>query len=142
MAKRTRHRKPRPTASADTAGLGKLTVADLHAELARRERRRKSLLQQRDRLMAKLDAVNSQLAVLGGLPTEGRTRPRNDATLVDALAALLADKELSVTDAADEVQKAGYMTTSPSFRTIVNQTLINYPKRFKRVSRGVYTAKG
>ncbi len=39
-------------------------------------------------------------------------------------------------------KQCGYMTTSPSFRTIVNQTLINHPKRFKRVSRGVYTAKG
>ena len=44
--------------------------------------------------------------------------------------------------ASEEVQRGGYMTTSPSFRTIVNQTLINHPKRFKRRSRGVYTAKG
>ena len=38
------------------------------------------------------------------------------------------------------VQDFGYKTTSPSLRTIVNQTLINSEK-FKRIERAYYTAK-
>ena len=40
--------------------------------------------------------------------------------------------------AVDAVQRNGYRTTSPNFRTIVNQTLIKHTDRFKRVSRGQY----
>lgn len=47
---------------------------------------------------------------------------------------------MSVTEVAEAVQRQGYKTTSPSFRTIVNQTLINSGK-FRPVSRGQYTAK-
>ncbi|MFN7019759.1 MAG: hypothetical protein ACK4WH_00345 [Phycisphaerales bacterium] len=69
-----------------------------------------------------------------------RRRPKNDSNLVEALQKLLTGKTLSVTAAAEEVQKAGYMSTSPNFRTIVNQALIN-SKKFKRVGRGLYTSK-
>ncbi len=46
----------------------------------------------------------------------------------------------SVTDAAEAVQKAGYRTNSSNFRTQVNLALIKGGK-FKRVGRGLYTAK-
>ncbi len=49
-------------------------------------------------------------------------------------------KTMGVSDVAGAVQKAGYRTSSPSFRTIVNQALIASGK-FKRVGRGQYTAK-
>ena len=68
-------------------------------------------------------------------------RPRNTANLVESLQKLLANKTMAVTEMADAVQKAGYKTSSPNFRTIVNQTLINNKKAFKRVARGQYTAK-
>jgi hypothetical protein len=60
--------------------------------------------------------------------------------LIEALGKVLDGKTMSVTEVSEAVQKAGYKTTSPSFRTIVNQTLINSGK-FKRVERGKYTAK-
>ncbi len=69
-----------------------------------------------------------------------RRRPRNELTLVDALIKVLKGKTLGVADIVDAVQKAGYRTTSPNFRTIANQTLINNPS-FKRVSRGKYAVK-
>ena len=70
-----------------------------------------------------------------------RSRPRNTGSLVEALKKLLTGKTMTVTEMADAVQKAGYKTSSPNFRTIVNQTLINNKKDFKRVARGQYTAK-
>ena len=60
--------------------------------------------------------------------------------LVEALEKLLKSRTLSVTDAAREVQNAGYKTSSANFRTIVNQTLIKSDK-FRKVSRGKYTAR-
>jgi hypothetical protein len=68
-------------------------------------------------------------------------RPRNTGSLVESLKRLLKGRTMSVTEMADAVQKAGYKTSSPNFRTIVNQTLINNKKDFKRVARGQYTAK-
>lgn len=72
--------------------------------------------------------------------TGSRKRPRNDMNLVEALAKLLKGRTMSVTDMTAAVQKAGYKTTSPNFRTIVNQTLLK-SDRFKKVARGQYTAK-
>lgn len=125
-------------------GLMELSVLELHAELARRQRTVSALRKRRDRLAEKLAALDAELSAMGGgrlaSGTGFRKRPKNDSNLVDALHALLDGKTMSVTEAAEEVQKAGYKTTSPSFRTIVNQTLIN-SGRFKRVSRGQYTSK-
>jgi hypothetical protein len=61
--------------------------------------------------------------------------------LVEALHDLLKGRTMSVTEIASAVQEAGYRTTSPNFRTIVNQTLINRPELFRRVARGKYTAQ-
>jgi len=53
----------------------------------------------------------------------------------------LHGQALSISDAIDAVKKAGYRTSSPNFRTIVNSTLLKFPETFKRVGRGMYTAK-
>jgi hypothetical protein len=123
-----------------------LSVAQLQAEISRRQRGAAKLLRKRDSLIEKVREIESELAAVGAMVGRAggiggvRRRPKNEMNLVDALVTLLTDKTMSVTEASEEVQKAGYQTTSPSFRTIVNQTLINSGK-FKRVSRGQYTAK-
>jgi hypothetical protein len=54
---------------------------------------------------------------------------------------VLKGKEMRVTDAAVAVQKAGYKTNSKTFRVQVNIALVKRKDLFKRVGRGVYTAK-
>ncbi|HMN40526.1 MAG TPA: hypothetical protein PKE29_06735 [Phycisphaerales bacterium] len=124
--------------------LGGLSVADLRRELANRERRVGGLLRKRERLLAKVRTLDAQIAEHGGSVRAGglaiRRRPKNEMNLVEALSKVLANKVMSVTEVSQAVQDFGYKTTSPSFRTIVNQTLINSGK-FKRVERGKYTAK-
>ena len=71
----------------------------------------------------------------------GSGRGRNAMSLVESLAATLRGKTMGVSEVSDAVQQAGYKTTSPNFRTIVNQALIGNPKRFRKVARGQYTAK-
>ncbi len=131
-----------------SSGLGGISVVDLQRELRKRQRRAGPLMAKREKLLQKLAAIDAELGALGGSARGGgavsggvRKRPRNEMNLVDALAKVLDGKTMSVTDVAEAVQKAGYQTTSPSFRTIVNQTLINNKDRFKRVDRGQYTAK-
>ena len=62
-------------------------------------------------------------------------------SLGNALEKLLTRRTMSVTEMSEAVQKAGYRTSSPNFRTIVNQTLIGNKKVFKRVARGQYTKR-
>ena len=128
-------------------GLAGATVADLEVELNRRRKNLGKLESRYAKLAAELTSLAAEIETLGGSApgvrgvTGGRRRAKNTQTLVDALAGVLDGKTMSVTEVADAVQDAGYVTTSPSFRTIVNQTLIN-SGRFKRVGRGQYTLKG
>ncbi len=120
-----------------------MSVSELHREISKRTRRVGGLMKRRDRLLSKIATIESQIREHGGHPRTGlgiRRRAKNEMTLVDALAKVLDGQTMSVTKVSSAVQDAGYKTTSPSFRTIVNQTLINSGK-FKRVSRGQYTAK-
>ena len=126
--------------------LAALSVADLHREIARRERGSKALLRKRARVAAKLDALDAQIAAMGLKEGGGRSgasggkRPKNAMSLVEALAKALQGKTMGVGEAAKAVQKAGYRSSAKNFRVVVNIALINSGK-FKRVERGQYTAK-
>lgn len=118
-----------------------LSVSELTAELNRRRRAVVSLHRRRDRIRAQIEALNAEIAALGG--SSGMTasgRARNSQSLADALHAALSGKEAGVTQAAERVQSAGYVSTAANFTTMVNQVLLR-DKRFKKVSRGVYIAK-
>ncbi|MDF1809232.1 MAG: hypothetical protein P1U42_06010 [Phycisphaerales bacterium] len=123
--------------------LNTMSIAELQAELQRREKGIRKLEKKRERLLEELATIDVELASVGALSASGgvRRRPRNDMNLVDSLAKVLKNKTLSVTEATEAVQKAGYLTTAANFRTIVNQALIRETKVFKKVSRGQYTSK-
>lgn len=73
--------------------------------------------------------------------TASGKRFKNEGNLVESLQGVLKGKQMSVSDAAQAVLDSGYRTTSTgNFRVMVNQALIA-SGAFKRVSRGVYTAK-
>ncbi|RMH26317.1 MAG: hypothetical protein D6692_09460 [Planctomycetota bacterium] len=131
----------RGSASESNSSLSALSVAELQLELRRRQREVNKLVRRRDKLAAELAELNAQIADLGGaaggLTPTGRTR--NAMTLPDALYQVLQGRTMSVTDAADAVRAAGYHSTAANFRTMVNQALLK-DKRFKKVSRGQYTA--
>lgn len=118
-----------------------MSITQLQSEIKRREKFTRSLQRRREKLLQQLAEVEAEIASHGALSGGGRggRRPRNESNLPEALVGVLSGKTMSVTEAADAVQKAGYITTSPNFRTIVNQALIR-DKRFKRVGRGQYTA--
>ncbi len=147
MAKKKTSKKTKTSKATTASSLDNLSFDELQREMRRRERDMRRLVSKRDRLLAQVREVEDEINSLGGAGAFGvtaggqpRRRPRNDSSLSEALLDLLKNTTMSVTEAAEEVQRAGYQTTSASFRTIVNQTLIKDP-RFKKVSRGQYTAK-
>lgn len=152
MAKKktTKKRAKRAASRSTSRKLDNVSLDDLQREMRRRQREVGKLAKKRDRLAGELEALDKEIASLGGSFSGGgygttttgkvRRRPRNEASLGESLLGVLKNKTMSVTEAAEAVQRAGYKTTSSSFRTIVNQTLIKDP-RFKKVSRGKYTAK-
>jgi hypothetical protein len=137
--------------------LASISIADLQAELERRERMAVELGRKRQALLAELEMIDRELgtgrrAMRGGQRgrppgpglrggRRGRRRARNSTNLVEALRGVLANNTMSVTEAADAVRRAGYQTRSANFRTIVNQALLSNRGTFRRVSRGQYTAK-
>ncbi len=148
--KKTRGRKKTTTSKkrvARSGGRGKaivsMSTSELERELSRRQAAARRLERRRDTLAEQLEAVDRELAALGGLGGISiggvRKRPRNDMNLAESLAKVLKSKTMSVTEVSEAVQKAGYRTSAANFRTIVNQTLIK-DKRFKKISRGQYTA--
>ena len=156
-------RRGRPSA------LARLSVTDLMKELDRRKGMMSSLVSDRDRLQTELDSVNSQIAELESLgasapafvamrgpgrppksagvaaKADGRRggRGANEQSLAMALHRLLKGRTMGVAEMSDAVQKAGYKTKSPNFRTIVNAALLAKPNAglFKKVARGQYTSK-
>jgi len=142
MAKKAPAKKKKSTAR-KSSSLTSMPIAELQAELQRRERGIRKLERRRERLLKEMAQVDSELAAVGALSATGgiRRRPRNEMNLVDSLAKVLNGKTMSVTDVTRAVQQEGYMTTAANFRTIVNQALIREKKVFKKIARGQYTAK-
>ncbi len=159
-AKKTAARGPRRGGS-----LRGISITDLQAELQRRGGELSKLESKRDSLLAEVGEIESEISFIsaalgmgrpgaarGRTPRKapaagrarrsgaGRKRPRNEASLEVSLAKVLQGKTMGVTEVANAVQKAGYKTTSPNFRTIVNQTLIR-SELIKKLGRGAYTAK-
>jgi hypothetical protein len=152
-------RRGRPSA------LARLSTSDLRRELERRQAMAADLIRQRDALTAELQelevafgptsAINGFLAAArrkrgrprgsgAARPAMARAavgRPRNPNSLVEMLRKTLAGNTMSVTEAANAVQRAGYKTKSGNFRVIVNQALLSNSKLFRKVARGEYTAR-
>jgi hypothetical protein len=121
-------------------GIGRLSTAELNSELCRRQRGLARFGRKRTVLLRRLARIDAEITMLGGsVAGDARGPSRNPLSLKGALAKLLAGKSMSVTESAVAVQRAGYRTNSSHFRTQVNLALSSGP--FKRVSRGVYTAK-
>lgn len=145
MAKKKKKasKKARPARKSGRT-LNVVSTADLHAELNRRQGQASKLAARHKALLKEIAEVESMLAAFGvtsGSRRAGkvRKRPKNDSNLEVALAKVLKGKTMGVTEVAEAVQAAGYRTTSPNFRTIVNQTLIR-SALIKKLSRGQYTA--
>lgn len=144
------------------ASLSAVPVADLHAEIQRRERRLAELKRKHAAMMAKLGRLEAMLATLGG--AEGKSsrrgrrskgarpvagawvsgpalRVRNAIPLHTAMHAELKGKTMNAAEVGEALLRSGFRTTSKNFRQLLALTFIKHPDLFRRVARGMYTAK-
>lgn len=124
--------------------LAGMTISRLESMLNQQRMKKKELLKERARVQAQLEKLDRQIASLdgsGGVSPSGRAK--NPMSLVATMESVLEKqpKGMSVSDLLEGVQAAGYKSSSPNFRGIINQTLIKERKKFQAVSRGVYTLK-
>ena len=128
-------------------GRAKVSVAALDRERRRRQKAASQLEAKRSRLLSKVADLEREIQGLGGSVNgtghrnAGRLRGGRTTTLPQALASLLKGRTMSMTDATEAVQRAGYTSNSKNFRTIVNAALLNNTDLFKRVGWGKYTAR-
>jgi hypothetical protein len=141
-----------------------LSVAELIAELRRRQQKLPRLQKLAAQLEKKLASVRAEIAALGGSIAPGASggaarrqvrapaaktagpkparRPRNKMSLAEALLSVLDKNEpKSVKTIIAEIKAGGYKTTSPNFDTIVYQTIARERKRIEKVGRGLYKLK-
>jgi len=135
--------------------LKSLSTSELRRELERREKNASKLQAKRDKLLQELNALDAELASLGGArgrsrgrsstgragpraSATGRRRARNEMSLPDAIAhAMEVRAVVSPQEAAELVKKNGFKTTSKNFNMMVSNAL-SKDKRFRRVARGQY----
>lgn len=133
--------------------LSRVPTSELIRELERRQAMAGEFEARREALERELDDIDAELSALDATSRNGvrprhvnrsasaRARSANQEPLHVALQRLLTGRKLSVSEAADAVQKAGYKTHAANFRTIVNMTLIKHKALFRKKGRGKYTAK-
>lgn len=142
------------------------TVAQIRAELARREVGASRLAKRRDKLARKLAVLDAELADLGvnGAPRRGRPpgrkpgrrgpgrpkgskkkrrakRAKNSMSLIDAIVAgVRKGATVSPAEAGAAAKRKGYRSSSPNFGMMVANALSKAPQ-FKRLGRGQYVLK-
>jgi len=126
-----------------------LTIPELERMLEQRRSTVAKLQKKRAVLQSKLDALDHQIAAVGGGSAAAGIAPsrtaggrvRNTASLGESIAAVMDGKgPMTVGDILDGVLAGGYRSGSSNFRGIVNQTLIK-DKRFQSAGRGSYVMK-
>jgi hypothetical protein len=131
-----------------TSLLSRLSVENLKRLIDDRERDLKRLLKQRAKLEKQLRAIDRMIATVAGDGVVGQARGmgsgrrRNSETLPAVIARVLekAGQPMKVGDIAQQVERAGYQSSSANFRGIVNQALVK-DKRFISPARGLYSVK-
>jgi hypothetical protein len=128
---------PRP------ALLNNLSIPQLQQIIQTRKSEISKLERQRTKLARKLGAIEAKISSLGGFArSRNGARVRNEKSLPEMLLTVLtkSSKPMQVGDITEAVRSGGYKSNSPSFRSIVNQTLIK-DKRFASAGRGLYQLK-
>jgi hypothetical protein len=119
------------------------SIAQLEKMLVQRRSRIGSLERKRSKFLRQLDAINAQIAALGGSAHGPGSRPRNKTTLNEAIVTVLKKHggAMKVSEIARHALDSGYSSSSSNFRVIVNQALIK-DKRFTKAGlRGTYQLK-
>ena len=148
--------------------LNSMSIEELLVEVQRRHKALTKLLKQKAKLQRQWGAIEDQISALGSdMVPDGKARkvrkvkrvskakiikarpalqakrPRNKISLMDAvLKVLQPEQALSIPEIIAAVNKAGYVSKSKTFATIIGQTLKNAGDKVIRVKRGMYALNG
>lgn len=121
-----------------------ITIGELERMLATRKKRLAELMRKRAPIQSRLDRIDAQIAQINGNASRGAAatggnRSRNAMSLVATITQVLkkSRKPMSVGDILEEVLRTGYRSSSGSFRSLLNQTLVK-EKQFASAGRGIY----
>jgi septal ring factor EnvC (AmiA/AmiB activator) len=118
-------------------------IAQLERMLDDQKSKLNDLTRARLKLQRRLEALDTKISSLGGSPMAGNGRARNKVSLNESIVTVLqrGGSAMSVGDIVKRVLARGYSTTSPNFRSIVNQALIKDQRFAKAGVRGSYELK-
>ena len=153
-AARAPRRATRPQATGfpwELSPLAKVPMDELLAEIDRRHARARALGAERERILAKMAALEAQMGIIASAVRSaaaparpavaaraGRQRAQNGISLADALAqAIEVRATISPAEAAQLVLSNGYLSTAKNFGMVVANALAK-DKRFARRARGLY----
>lgn len=123
-----RLRKARPVADLSVA---QLTLTELHQEL---QRRVTDLMEQKEELQQKIEAINRELTALGSLGGGGNENGRsgngrrNPVPLATMLVEILSETPMTTRDASEAALAQGYLTNSRNFQNNVSVALHKDPR--------------
>jgi len=122
-------------------GKVELSIAKLKGYLDQQMDKRQVLLREKKKLLKEMSKLDAKLSSLEGGAITGK-RASNSHSLVETLQQVLSKTEgMRIPEIQEAAQKAGYVSTSDNFRSIINQTLIREKKLFTKLERGLYTLK-
>jgi len=118
------------------------TISEAEGLLKSLRSKKQDLMRRRAKLQKELSEIDETVAKIDGAGGGMLSRPRNAKPLAQVAQEVLKDlgKPMRVADIADAALKAGYKSSSASFRAIVNQLLIK-DKQFVSTERGFYGLK-
>ncbi|CAG1010365.1 hypothetical protein PHYC_03838 [Phycisphaerales bacterium] len=128
------------------SGLAAVPAADLARELERRRGRAAILRRERAEAISRLAVVDAKIRAMGGDALDGiiglPMRPgHNPMGLPTVLATAMRGKRMTPNEAAEAARRAGYRGGGRSYMKMIRNALSRHTDLFKRVERGVYTAK-
>ena len=142
----SKKRKSQRKQTTEQSILRSVSTMELQNEISVREHKISLLVQKRDRLMKKVERLNTQIQqtdehLASPVKTSKQKPSENTNSLSEILMAALQDKKMNCAEMADAVLETGYATKSKNFPHVVSQCIKKHRSRFRRVSRGVYTVR-
>jgi predicted TIM-barrel enzyme len=129
---------PRPSS------LSGFSISELEKVVRQRRGRLGTLEKRRTKLARQLESLEAEIDSLGGITAKRGKRVRNEHSLAESLVSVLKKngEPMKVAEIVDAVLASGHRTSSPNFRSIVNQALIKDKQFSKGKLRGYYTVRG
>ncbi|CAG0989154.1 hypothetical protein PHYC_02191 [Phycisphaerales bacterium] len=128
------------------SSLAAIPAAELIRELERRRGRAAQLRRERAEAISRLAVVDAKIRAMGGNALDGilglPVRPgHNPIGLPTVLATAMRGKRMTPSEAADAARRAGYRGGGRSYMKMIRNAVSRHTDLFKRVARGVYTAR-